>query len=73
VSTVIWHRAVTAGQVVRAGLLDEIIVHIAPILLGDGVRLYGAPGTTAVELERVERGDSEQVIDLRYRVRHPAD
>jgi dihydrofolate reductase len=64
--------AITAGQVVRAGLLDEIIVHIAPILLGDGVRFYGAPGTTATELELVERGDSEQVIDLRYRVRHPA-
>jgi dihydrofolate reductase len=63
----------TAGQVVRAGLLDEIVVHIAPVLLGDGVRFYGAPGAAPVELERVKDGDSEQVIDLRYRVHRPAD
>lgn len=63
----------TAGQVVRAGLLDEIVLHIAPVLLGDGVRLYGAPGAAPIELERVERGDSEQVIDVRYRVRRPGD
>jgi dihydrofolate reductase len=63
----------TAGQIVRAGLLDEIVVHIAPVLLGDGVRFYGAPGTAPVELERVEGGDSEQVIEARYRVRRPED
>jgi riboflavin biosynthesis pyrimidine reductase len=54
---------------VWAGFLDEIVVHIAPVLLGDGVRFYGAPGTAPVELERVVTGDSEQVIDVRYRVR----
>lgn len=62
----------TAGQVVRAGLLDEIVVHIAPVLLGDGVRFYGASGAAPVELERVKDGGSEQVIDLRYRVHPPA-
>jgi dihydrofolate reductase len=65
--------AKTAGQVVRAGLLDEIVVHIAPVLLGDGVRFYGAPGTAPVVLERVEARGSEQVIDVRYRVRRPRD
>jgi riboflavin biosynthesis pyrimidine reductase len=32
----------SAGQqALRAGLVDEILVHVAPYLLGDGVRLFG--------------------------------
>src|SRR5215203_3961125 len=30
-------------QYLRAGLLDEIQLHVAPVLLGDGVRLFDAP------------------------------
>jgi dihydrofolate reductase len=41
-----------AQQCLDAGLLDEIVIHLAPVLLGDGVRLYGAPGATRqVDLE----------------------
>jgi riboflavin biosynthesis pyrimidine reductase len=29
---------------VREGLLDEIVIHLAPVLLGDGTRLFTAPG-----------------------------
>jgi dihydrofolate reductase len=32
-----------ARQCIEAGVLDEILVLIAPILLGDGVRLYSGP------------------------------
>ena len=39
-----------AGQCVAAGLVDEIIIHLAPVLLGGGVRLYGGP---RVDLERL--------------------
>ncbi|GAA2098902.1 dihydrofolate reductase family protein [Actinomadura alba] len=42
-----------ARQCLAAGVLDEILVGIAPVLLGDGVRLFDHPGGTKVRLERV--------------------
>jgi dihydrofolate reductase len=57
-----------ARQALGAGLLDEIIVHIAPVLLGDGVRLYGAPGAPRVALERTALAASGPVVDVRFRV-----
>jgi dihydrofolate reductase len=59
----------TARQCLDAGLLDEIVIHLAPVLLGDGVRLYGGPGMRSVELERTAVAESGQVTDLRFRVR----
>jgi dihydrofolate reductase len=58
----------TAAQVLDAGLLDEIVVHVAPLLLGDGVRLYGAPGMGRVDLERTELGASGRLTSMRFRV-----
>jgi dihydrofolate reductase len=51
-----------AQQCLEAGLLDEIIIHLAPVLLGDGVRLYGPPGAT----QRVELDG--RLTDLRFAV-----
>lgn len=34
----------TAQRCLDAGLLDEILVHLAPVMLGDGVRLFDRPG-----------------------------
>ena len=62
--------ATTAAQILDAGLLDEVVVHVAPVLLGDGVRLYGAPGADRVPLERVELGASGQLTSMRFRVVH---
>ena len=56
-----------ARQVLAAGLLDEIVIHLAPVLLGDGVRLYDA--TERVHLERTAIAESGQVVDLRFAVR----
>ncbi len=55
-------------QLLRAGLLDEIEVSIAPILLHDGVRLFDhlGPGTTT--LEQVAATASDGVTHIRYRV-----
>ena len=53
--------ATTARQALDAGLVDEIVLHLAPVLLGDGVRLYG-PGASRVDLEG-------RVTDLRLRVK----
>jgi hypothetical protein len=44
------------------------VVHVAPVLLGDGVRLFGAPGGARVDLERTALGASGQITDLRFRV-----
>ena len=60
-----------AEQCLRAGLLDEIVVHLAPLLLGDGVRLYGGPGAGRVDLERAAVAESGQLTDLRFRVAQP--
>ncbi|HUZ38491.1 MAG TPA: dihydrofolate reductase family protein [Streptosporangiaceae bacterium] len=44
--------ASVARQCLDVGVLDEILVCIAPVLLGDGVRLFDHPGGTNVQLER---------------------
>jgi len=62
--------ASTARQVLEAGLLDEILVHITPILLGDGVRLFSHPGGTKVKLERVGLTQTPQVTNLWLQVRY---
>jgi len=54
-------------QCLEAGLLDEIVLHIAPILLGGGVRLFGE-GQGRYELERVSLGEAERLTDLHLRV-----
>jgi len=59
-----------AAQCLDHGLIDEIVVHIAPVLLGGGVRLYGEAGSRAkVELELVERAEAGELTSLRLRVR----
>ena len=45
--------AATARQCLEAGVIDEILVCIAPVLLGDGVRMFDHPGGTNVKLERI--------------------
>jgi dihydrofolate reductase len=62
-----------ARQCLDAGLLDEIVVHIAPVLLGDGVRLYDAPGTARVDLHRTEVSHSGQVVNLRFSIRNRSE
>jgi dihydrofolate reductase len=60
--------ATTAQECLDAGLLDEVLVHIAPVLLGDGVRLFDRPGGTNVKLERIGLTQSPRVTNLWLRV-----
>ena len=53
-------------QLLELGLLDEIDLHVLPVLLGDGIRLYDSPGGSPVALEFVN-GDPVEEINLRYR------
>jgi dihydrofolate reductase len=57
-----------ARQCLEEGLMDEVVVHLVPVLLGAGVRLYGGPGGRRVDLERVSAVASGQVTELRFRV-----
>ncbi len=54
-------------QCLEDGLLDEIVLHIAPVLLGGGVRLFGE-GQGRLELDRVSLGEAKRLTDLRLRV-----
>jgi dihydrofolate reductase len=64
-----------AAQCLEQGLLDEIIVHVAPVLLGDGVRLFERAGGQPVNLDPVSSVDEGGVTVLRYSVARasPAD
>jgi dihydrofolate reductase len=60
--------ASTARQCLEAGVLDEVLVLIAPVLLGDGVRLFDHPGGSEVALERLSVTEVPHVTNLWYRV-----
>jgi dihydrofolate reductase len=62
--------ASTAKQVLEAGLLDEVFVHLAPILLGDGIRLFKYPGDMKVKLERIGLTQTPHVTNLWFRVKY---
>jgi dihydrofolate reductase len=57
-----------AGQCLRRGLVDEILVYVLPVLLGDGIR-FSSPGLTRIDLEPVSSTRSGAVTILRFRVR----
>jgi dihydrofolate reductase len=57
-------------EAIEAGLLDELEVHLVPVLLGGGVRLFDFDPPTAgrIELEPIHAIDSPGVTHLRWRV-----
>jgi len=57
-----------AQQCIRAGLLDEVHVNLAPVLLGGGVRLFEHLGTTPIDLESTRVIEAPGVTHLTFRV-----
>jgi dihydrofolate reductase len=55
-------------QFMRAGLVDELTVHVAPLLLGAGVRPFDRLGAAPAALEGLSVVDSPGVTHLSYRV-----
>jgi dihydrofolate reductase len=55
-------------QALQLGLLDEIHVHLVPVLLGGGVRLLDHLGPGPIELEGMGVVDAPGVTHLSYRV-----
>jgi dihydrofolate reductase len=65
-ANVMVHGAELAQSLLRAGVLDEAEIHLMPLLLGDGRRLFGGE-RAALELIRVL--DAPGVTHLRYEVK----
>lgn len=57
-----------AGQCLQRGLVDEILVYVLPLLLGDGIP-FSAPGLAPVTLEPIDSARSNDATILRFRVR----
>ena len=54
-------------QLLELGLIDEIDLHIAPVLLGEGIRLYENPGGQPIRLDRLGEDDPTSAVNVRYR------
>jgi dihydrofolate reductase len=54
-------------QALKAGLCDEILIHLAPYLLGDGVRLLSQLGGP-IRLQKLSASDGPLATHLRYKV-----
>lgn len=55
-----------ARQCLEAGLLDEVIVHVTPVLVGDGVRLFERSGGEPVKLKAISSTSEGDTTALRY-------
>jgi dihydrofolate reductase len=60
--------ASTVQQYLGAGLVDEMQIHIVPVLLGAGIRLFEGIGPGRVKLETTRVIESPVVTHLRFRV-----
>ena len=60
--------ASTMQRALKAGLLDEIHVFVAPVLLGEGIRLFDHLGSEPIDLECIRVLEAPGVTHLGYRV-----
>ncbi|MEU5534407.1 dihydrofolate reductase family protein [Streptomyces sp. NPDC020362] len=58
-------------QLLERGLIDRIDLHIAPVLLGDGIRLFDNPGGTPVRLDLLGGEDRSAAVHVRYHPQPP--
>ena len=61
--------ASVVGQYLAAGLVDELELHVVPLVLGGGARLFEGVGRE-LRLEQVRAVEAPGVTHLKYRVRH---
>ena len=57
-----------AAQALGRGLVDEILVYVLPVVLGDGIR-FSPPDTERVNLEPISSAPAGPVTVVRFRVR----
>ena len=58
----------TIDQFVKAGLVDEVQFHLAPVILGRGVRLFENVGEEGLDLEKIRLVDSPGVTHVSFRI-----
>jgi dihydrofolate reductase len=63
------HGAGAAQALLRVGQLDEMEIHLVPVLLGAGRRLFETRDTDPIELQLVRRLDGRNATHLRYQIR----
>jgi len=64
----LWGGAQAVQQYLAAGLLDVLELHVVPVLLGDGARLFDNLGGADVQLEQIRSVEAPGVTHLKYRV-----
>ena len=57
-----------AGQFLKRGLIDEISIHLAPLLFGSGTRLFEHLDGEHISLETIEVIETKEAIHMRFRV-----
>jgi dihydrofolate reductase len=65
---VLWGGAHLVNQYLAAGLLNELELHVVPVLLGAGARLFDYAGAAKVQLEQVRAVEAPGVTHLKYAV-----
>jgi dihydrofolate reductase len=64
----LWGGGDIVQQYLAEGLLDELELHVVPLLLGDGARLFPNSSGAPVQLEQVRAVEAPGVTHLKYRV-----
>ncbi|MFI7188828.1 dihydrofolate reductase family protein [Nocardia nova] len=67
---VLVHGSGAARALLAAGRLDELELHLVPVLLGGGRRLFEPTAQGHIELELIRRLEGRGATHLRYRVVH---
>jgi dihydrofolate reductase len=64
----LWGGAEVVNQYLAAGLLDELELHVVPVLLGAGARLFDNLGPAKIQLEQVRALEAPGVTHIKYTV-----
>ncbi len=64
----VWGGANIIQEYLKAGLLDEMQIHVVPVLFGDGTRLFEQLGGRRIELTRTSTIDTPGATHLRFSV-----
>ena len=55
-------------QFIRAGLIDEILIHLVPVLFGSGTRMFDHIGDEHIHLQTIQVIEAPAATHLRFRV-----
>ena len=55
-------------QYIRAGLVDELSIHLVPVLFGGGTRMFEHLGSEHIQLETVEVIETPAATHMRFRI-----